>query len=170
MQHPFHQSQRYCLPQTWYCLLLLKQWPTELDLAFPSWPTNLHAIITLLTSSTTGPYLSLMKPLAKTYNIANFSAIQHIKRSGVLHTLTNVFASVKVLVPTPPTQDKVLKAPTTSRSSATRTFLKNAVRRPPIPKWFALSYPKNMIRNAPVLPLEATTFATQGMWAPKLLH
>ena len=135
----------------------------QLDLALSSRPMQLHAASTPLTSSTTGHSLALIQPLATPYNISNFSAIHHIKRSVVVHTLKNLVASVKLLVPIPPTQDNVSKSPTPSRLSATITFLNAAVRISPIPKWPALSAPKNLIQTAPVLPLVTAAFSNQGI-------
>ena len=65
MQHKLHQSQCYCLPQTFYLLLLLNQWPNELDISFPSCTTQLHFASKPLTSSITGPSLSLIQQLSK---------------------------------------------------------------------------------------------------------
>ena len=108
--------------------ILPNQWPAKLDLAFPSHLTQLYAAGTPLTSSTTVPSLSSMQPLAQPSNISNFATIQLIERSGSIHTPMNSVASAKALVPTPPTQVNVSKAPTPSRSSDARTFRTTAAK------------------------------------------
>ena len=114
--------------------------------------------------------MSLMKPLVKPLNIANFAIIQLTKSSGVVHTPTNLAASAKASDPNPPTQVNVSKATKTSRSFYTRTFCKNDTRISPIPKWSDLSALKRLTQTALILPLAATTFSTQAMSTPRQLH
>ena len=118
----------------------------------------------------TGSSMSSIQTLAKPLNISNSVTIQLTKRSGVVYTPTNSVASAKMSVKTSLKQVNVSKAPTPSRSFATITFRKTAIRRSPITKLYDLSNLKRLIPTALVLPLAATAFATQAMLSPRLLH